>query len=580
MELSVLNNIWEIKESSEKDSLYLSQKKDIDITIANLLTNRGINVDNYDNFVNPSLKNQLPDPAILQDCDKVCKIVADAIEAKEKITIYGDYDVDGGTSTAVFVRLLRAVNADVDFYIPNKLTEGYGPNSEAFKKLKEKGTDLLITVDCGISAFDAIEKAEFKTIIIDHHMAEKRLPKADAIVNPKRLDDNSDLDGLAGVGVSFLVCVAINRELEQRGFFKDLEKPNLMNCLDLVALGSVCDVMKLTELNRVFVAQGLKVLNAQSNVGMKALSELLEINKKIETYHLGYIFGPRLNAGGRLGAPLLATQLLSCEDADEAAQIAIELNDLNETRKNIESKITEEAIDQLKDKVEDGELTANNAFVYNPDWHAGVSGIVASRLKERFNKPSAVVSCEDGVAHGSARSIKGIDLGSIVVLAKNKGILKDGGGHKMAAGFSCEIEKLEEFKEFLTKQIDKQTGGKEIIRTIPIDSVISIKSANLDFLEALNLMAPFGNGNPKPKFCLKDINISKTIVLSGKHIKCFLISPYAKGSLEAIIFNAVDTKLGDFLLNSKGKAVSLVGTLNKNSWNGRELPQFMIEDAK
>jgi single-stranded-DNA-specific exonuclease len=580
MNLSVLHNIWEMKEAPENEIMLLSQKKDVDATIAKLLTIRDINVDNFDDFINPCFKNQMPDPHILKDCEKAVKIIADSIENNEKITIYGDYDVDGGTSTAVFVKFLREINASVNFYIPNKLTEGYGPNTPAFKKLKDSGTDLLITVDCGVSAFEPIEKAEFKTIIIDHHMTEEVFPKAMAVVNPKRLDDDSGLDGIAGVGVAFLVCIALNRELEKRGFYTEIKKPNLMSLVDLVALGTVCDVMKLTDINRVFVAQGLKVLNKKTNCGLRALCDVLEINKKIETFHLGYVFGPRINAGGRLGAPLLATELLVCEDYDEALKIAAELNDLNETRKGIESRICEEALEALQKDVEDGELKTNNAFVYNPDWHTGVSGIVASRLKEKFNKPAFVVSCEDGVAHGSARSVKGVDLGAIVVLAKQHGVLKDGGGHKMAAGFSCEVEKLDEFKAFLAEQIDKQTNGKEIIKTLKIDSVTSIKGANLDFLKSLELIAPFGNGNPKPKFCINDINISKTIVLTGKHIKCFLSSPYSKGSLEAIIFNAIGTKLGDFLLAKHDKPISLVGALDKNSWNGRESVQFMIEDAK
>lgn len=578
--LSALNNLWEIKEAPEKDSLFLSQKKDLNATLANLLTIRGINADNYDYFINPSLKNQMPDPSILAGCDDASKIVADSIINNEKITIYGDYDVDGGTSTAVFVKFLRAINVNIDFYIPNKLTEGYGPNPAAFKKIADNKTDLLITVDCGISAFDAMESAEFKTIIVDHHMAEEKMPKAAAIVNPKRLDDTSNLDGLAGVGVAFLVCVAINRELESRGFFKEVERPNLMNLLDLVALGTVCDVMKLTDLNRVFVAQGLKVLNKKTNCGLRALCDLLEIEKRIDTYHLGFIFGPRLNAGGRLGAPLLATELLVCEDYDKALGFAKELNDLNETRKGIERNIHDEALANIEQFIKDGELTTNNIFAYNPDWHTGVSGIVASRLKEQFNKPSFVVSCEDGVAHGSARSIKGVDLGAIVVLGKQKGILKDGGGHPMAAGFSCELEKLEEFKTFISEQIEKQTGGKTIIKTLKIDSVISIKGANLDFLKNLELMAPFGNGNPKPKFCINDLKIAKTIVIQEKHIKCFLSSPFTKGSLEAITFNSVGTKLGDFLLDRSDKQISIVGALDKNTWNGRETVQFMLEDAK
>lgn len=580
MKLSVLNNIWDFKEASERDSLFLSQKKDVNNSLANILTIRGIDVENYDAFINPNMKEQMPNPSILEDCDKAAKIIADSVENNEKIVIYGDYDVDGGSSTAIMVKFLRATGTNVDFYIPNKLTEGYGPNTEAFKKLNDEGAELLITVDCGISAFEAIENAPFKTIIVDHHMSEEITPKANAIVNPKRLDDTSNLELLAGAGVAFFVCVAVNRELESRGFFKDIKKPNLMNLLDLVALGTVCDVMKLKDLNRVFVAQGLKVLNKRTNCGVRALSDLLEIKTPLEAYHLGYVFGPRLNAGGRLGEPLLATKLLVCEDYDEAFAIAQELNELNETRKGIESRICEEAKAKLEEFVKDGELTVNNAFVFNPDWHTGVSGIVASRLKEKFNKPAFVVSCEDGIAHGSARSIQGVDLGSLVVLGKQKGILKDGGGHKMAAGFSCEVEKLDEFRAFVSEQIEKQTKDIEIRRIINIDATISLPGANLDLLDELNLLAPFGNGNPKPKLCINDINIAKSMILAEKHIKCFLRSPYSKGSLEAIIFNAVGTKLGDFLLKSKmHDSISIVGTLSKNTWRGKVSAQFLIEDA-
>jgi len=579
--LSVRNNIWEIAHPSEKEALLLSQKKQIDINIANLLVNRGITIDDYDFFINPSLKEQMPDPFILKDCEKACKIIADSIENKEKIVIYGDYDVDGGTSTSVFVRFLRSVGVETDFYIPNKLEEGYGPNVNAFAKLKEQGTDLLITVDCGISAFEAIDNAPFKTIISDHHMAEEKLPKALAIVNPKRLDDTSGLDGIAGVAVTFLLCVAVNRELEERGYFNNkIEKPNLCDLLDLVALGTICDVMKLTDINRVFVAQGLKILNRKTNVGLKALCDFLEINKEIESYHLGFVLGPRLNAGGRLGNSRIATELLICEDYNKAIRLAEKLEEYNNTRKEIESLMYEEAMASLDKDIEVYDLKDNHAFVYDKNWHSGVLGIVASRLKEKFGKPSFAVTCDDGIAHGSARSIKGVDLGAIVVLAKQKGILKDGGGHKMAAGFSCPIERLEDFQNFIREQIDSQLNGKEVYTSIFIDAITSIRGANLELLDMIDKIAPFGNANSRPKFCIKNLDISKTMVLKDKHVKCFFSSKYEKGTLEGIIFNAVDGRLGDFLLQKHDKPIDVVGCLDKNSWNGRETVQFLIEDAK
>ncbi|MCT4575633.1 MAG: single-stranded-DNA-specific exonuclease RecJ [Alphaproteobacteria bacterium] len=579
MSLSVLKQKWEFKEASERDVLHLSQVKGIDANIASLLVSRGITVDNYDKFINPTLKDQMPDPYTLKDCEKACKIICDSIEKKEKIVIYGDYDVDGGTATSVFINFLKQLDTNVDFYIPNKLNEGYGPNAEVFKRL-EKDTDLIVTVDCGTSAFDVIDNTNIKVVITDHHMAEERLPKAEAIVNPKRLDDNSGLDGIAGVAVAFLVCVAVNRELENRGYFTNREKPNLVYLLDLVALGTICDVMKLVDINRVFVSQGLKILNKQSNCGLKALIDLLDINKKIDTYHLGYVFGPRINAGGRLGESFLATKLMTSKNYNEAFEIAKKLNSLNEDRKEIESRIHEEALAYLSDEIENRELKSNLSFVYNPDWHSGVLGIVASRLKEKFNKPSFVLCCEKGVAYGSGRSVSGVDIGAIVVLGKQKGLIKDGGGHKMAAGFSCDIDRIEEVKNFISKQIAKATEGKEIVKTLKIDSVISIKGANKDLIEAIDLMSPFGNGNPQPRFCFQELKIAKTIVLAGKHIKCFLSSPYTKGTLEAIAFNVIDTKIGDFLLDRSNNPISVVGTLNTNSWNGRETIQLIIEDAK
>lgn len=572
---SALGREWVQRHFDERDVLAISQRNNLDAIVAQLISARGIKCEDADMFLSPTLKNLLPNPSDLKDMDICVNRIVKAIQDKEKITIYGDYDVDGATSTSLFLRFFRMIDVDVGFYIPDRQIEGYGPNIEAFNKLKKEGSSLIITVDCGTVSCSQIQHAKeigLDVIVVDHHASEPELPDCVGIINPNRFDEDSPYTYLAAVGVSFLVCIAINRALRSLGLFQNKEEPNLVSLLDIVALGTVCDVVPLVGLNRAFVAQGLKVLQGRQNMGIRMLADSYGIDEKVNTYHLGYVIGPRINAGGRVGTATLGTQLLSSEDVDIVAPIVEKLNALNEDRKLIQDEVLQAAFSQVNE-------SEPVIVVYGDGWHQGVIGIVAGRLKEAYNRPTFVISFLGEEGKASGRSIPGFDMGQVIQHACQKSVLIQGGGHPMAGGFSVMRHKLEDLKLLMKELFYKKLSDSHLKPKLELDGILTLQSASQDLIESIERVGPFGSGNPTPRFAFKDVQISYTKIVGEKHVKCSLLNPLSQGHIDAMAFNAMDTDLGPFLINHTKSTINLAGSIKINSWGGREKITITIDDA-
>ncbi|MDM7947792.1 MAG: single-stranded-DNA-specific exonuclease RecJ [Oceanibaculum nanhaiense] len=564
-------------QSTERSGLALSQRLGLPEILGQVLAARGIDLEAADGFLNPTLRASLTDPYELKDMAKAAERLAAAIMHGEKIAIFGDYDVDGATSTALLHRFLTAVGGKPRVYIPDRMTEGYGPNTPALLALKREGAAVCVTVDCGITAFaplEAASEAGLDMIVVDHHVAEPSLPRAIAVVNPNRLDEDSPHRQLAAVGVAFLLVVALNRRLREQGWYASRPEPDLMQWLDLVALGTVCDVVPLTGLNRALVAQGLKVMGWRNNTGLRALSEVARIDEAPGTYHLGFLLGPRVNAGGRVGRADLGTRLLSTEDAGEAASLAAELDSFNTERKLIEQAVQEEALAQVERHADGPLLVATGE-----GWHPGVIGIVAGRLKERFHRPALVIAFdEQGIGKGSGRSIAGFALGPAVIAAHQAGLLVNGGGHAMAAGFTLERAKLDAFREFLTARAADWLEGGEATPVLSIDGALRPGGATLDLLETLGRVGPFGVGNPEPRFAFPAARILGADVMGENHVRCQLGDADGR-RLKAIAFRALETPLGEALLKARSLPLHIAGHLRIDRWQGNEKVQLLIDDA-
>ncbi|HCM83937.1 MAG TPA: single-stranded-DNA-specific exonuclease RecJ [Alphaproteobacteria bacterium] len=579
-ERSALGRRWQLASYDERNALALAQQYQLPDVIARLLSSRGLTLENAESFLSPSLRDQMPDPFHLLDMDKAARRLADAVIKGEAITIFGDYDVDGATSTALLTRFFKTVGADARFYIPDRIEEGYGPNADAFKKFKDEGCNLVITVDCGIVAHDAIAEANaigMEIIVVDHHVAEASLPPALAVVNPNRLDENSDCGNLAAVGVAFLVIVAVNKILREAGWFTNGRfEPDLRAWLDLVALGTICDVVALTGLNRVYVSQGLKIMGRRGNPGLAALADAANVIEPPGTYHASFILGPRLNASGRIGRGVMAAELLITDNVAEAKRIAQELCNLNEDRKELERQAYEEALGMLSARTDDDRPLV---MIVGKEWHQGVIGIVASRLKEKLEKPVLICTTDDtGHLKGSGRSMPGIDLGAAVLAARQSGLLTSGGGHPMAAGMTGRAENAEVLENFLQERIRQQLAeGLPASNILPIDISLSLRGANLDLLKWLDDIGPFGAGNPEPRVMISDVLIQRAEIFGQGHVRCYLGSP-AGGSMRAAAFRSANDPLGRAILSASGQPISVVGRLRINRWQGREQVEFAIED--
>ncbi|MBP5399748.1 MAG: single-stranded-DNA-specific exonuclease RecJ [Alphaproteobacteria bacterium] len=576
---SLNGNIWDFSSPDERLVEQMAQKNNFSLLLAKILVSRGIDADSAAAFIAPKMQNLMPDPYVMKDMQKAAETIANAIIDKKKIAIIGDYDVDGATSSSLLSLFLQELNVDPMLHIPER-DEGYGPSVKAVDDFLAQGAELLITVDCGTSAFEVFDYAAEKNlpvIVLDHHEAEARLPKVLALVNPKRLDEQNDypyLKYMAAVGVVFMTVVAVNRRLREQNFFAERKAVDLLKWLDLVALGTVCDVVPLLGLNRAFVKQGLSVIRQCPNLGISALAEKVAINEAMTSYHLGYVLGPRINAGGRVGDSSFGSRLLCCKDKIQAEKLAEELDNFNAQRKEIEAYVLLQAIEILEGQPQKYPI----AFVYGKDWHQGVIGIVAGKLKERYNLPAFVMSIEDDEVKGSARSIAGIDLGALIMAAKEKGILTKGGGHIMAAGFSLEEDKLEEFREFVGNYVNETMQTDSLVPVLDVDASIDAGAANVALLDELQLLEPYGAGNPEPKLMLANALLKKADIVGAGHLRCFLTS-LNSGSVKAMAFRCADSEMGKALINGVGKTFNFVGVLRRDNWQGRNQAQFIIEDA-
>ena len=553
----------------------------MDSLIDELLLARGVERDDLPRHRDPRIRDFMPDPSCFKDMDAGAKRLADAIEAGEQITIFGDYDVDGATSAALLVLLLRRLGAEPTTYIPDRLMEGYGPSGKALCELKAKGANVAICVDCGAQAFEALDEAKaagLDVIVVDHHQCASLLPVAVAMINPNRLDESADGAAhghLAAVGMAFLLGAALLRELRVRGFFADREEPKIIDLLDLVALGTVADVARLKSLNRAFVTQGLKVMAARQNIGLSALAEAARLVKPPSCRDLGFALGPRINAGGRVGKSDLGVRLLTSTDPDEARMIAAELDRLNEERRAIEMLVTEQALAQAEQFAESPVIT-----VMGPGWHQGVIGIVAGRVKERFGRPAIVVAeCDDGTGKGSGRSISGVDLGAAVLAAKDSGLLIAGGGHAMAAGLTLPIDGLDDFRSFINERVASDVERARGDRALLLDALLAPGGVAAALCDALDAGGPYGAGWPSPKVAAGPARLLKTGIVGDGHVRGIACGDDGK-SFKFIAFRSAGTDLGQALLSSSADTRWwLAGTIMRDEWNGGNAAEMHLEDA-
>lgn len=579
VENSLTSQCWVARDVEPDLVAAIARQNSLSEIVARILATRGVAPDSVDFFLMPRLAAHLPDPYILKDMEKASKRIVAAIKSGEKIGIFGDYDVDGATSTSLLSQFLSTVsNCEIINRIPER-NEGYGPTLAAMKEFTEAAVSLIITVDCGTTSFEPLETAVSEgaeVIIVDHHEPEVTLPAVYAVVNPKRLDEPVDnpCRHMAAVGVVFLLLVAVNRLLRQEGWYVEgKEEPDLRRWLDLVALGTVCDVVQLRGVNRLFVKSGLNCMANRQNKGLAILSELSGIKEKPTTYHLGFVLGPRLNACGRIGQADLGMRLLCAKDELEAKEIAGQLEELNALRRQMCEEALKQAIFQVEGTPSDDPFV----FAYGKEWHAGIIGIIAGRLKDRYKLPSLVMSEENGEIRGSARSVTGVNLGAAVLAAVEKGILTRGGGHAMAAGFSLKPESMETFRGFLKDYISS-AQDKPLDRSYVIDGIIDIGAVSGSLIETLSCMEPFGEGNPEPRFAIANVAVSYVQVRKGGHISCTLVGRDGRSKIRAIAFRSVDTEIGQVLMKSKGELYHMAGIIRPDTWRGPGQAQFVIED--
>ncbi|MBX3495859.1 MAG: single-stranded-DNA-specific exonuclease RecJ [Parvibaculum sp.] len=581
---SVTGRAWVSRLADDRLALAIAQREGLPEIVARVLAGRGVAPEDCAAYLAPSLKSLMPDPRVLTDMEKAASRVAKAIIDGEKVAVFGDYDVDGATSSALLYRFFRAVGRELRVYIPDRIREGYGPNAPALLRLKQEGIGLLLTVDCGTMAHKALglaADAGLPSVVIDHHQAEPALPPAFALVNPNRLDDESGLGQLAAVGVAFLFIVAVNRALREAGYYAGRDEPDLMQWLDLVALGTVCDVVPLTGLNRAFVAQGLRIMGRRRNIGMAALADVARMNGAPSTYHLGFLLGPRVNAGGRVGRADLGARLLVTEDEEEARHLAEELNVMNAERQAIEAQVLEEALAQV-----DARLSASRANALPPlilaqaaGWHPGVIGIVASRLKDKYDRPSMVLAFDaKGEGKGSGRSIPGVDLGRAVTAALEAGLLVNGGGHAMAAGVTLTEDKLEAFEAFLTKRLEDAVSAASEAKALRLDGALSARGATRDLYDLIQQAGPYGAGNAEPRFAVPSVRVVKADIVGRAHVRCILTGEDG-GRLKAIAFRAAETPLGQALMDRGSGLLHVAGRLTADDWQGKRDVQLTLEDA-
>ncbi len=582
VERSASGRRWKARLEDARLAEAIAQRHDLPEILGRVLAARGVGIDEAEAFLNPTLRTLMPQPSALRDMEKAAARLADAVMSSEKIGVIADYDVDGVSSAAMLQSFLRAVGSDCAVHIPDRLTEGYGPSELAVNQLKAQGTELLVTLDCGVMAHDPLAHAAelgLITIIVDHHQASEKLPEAYAVVNPNRQDDTSGFGYLCAAGVCMIFIAAVNKTLRQKGWYGATRpEPNMLQWLELAALATVCDVVPLKGLNRAYVTQGLKIMARRENLGLSCLADVARLKRKPDTYVLGYLLGPRINAAGRIGNAALALKLLTTRDKGEAAGIAQELERLNRERQEIEIAVVDQAMNQA-DAMLGKERRGSVLVVSSKGWHPGVVGLAAARLKERFSLPSFVLAEDKAglLASGSGRSIPGVDLGSAVREAFESGLIEKGGGHAMAAGLTVLKARLCDLRGFLEERLAAQVAAAGD-RALSIDAALSAGGATLDLIELLEQAGPYGTGHPSPVFAFPAHRVMYADAAGTDHVRCTIAAADGK-RLKAIAFRSLGTELGELLLSERQMPLHIVGRLTIDDWSGTRVPSLHIEDA-
>nr|WP_294517915.1 single-stranded-DNA-specific exonuclease RecJ [uncultured Rhodopila sp.] len=571
---------WLWRPAEDRVAAGIAQKLVVPEIVSRLLAARGVGIDAAADFLEPTLRALLPDPSLLMDMDVAAERLAAAVRRAETVAVFGDYDVDGACSAALMVSFLRAMGCPVHHHVPDRILEGYGPNPAALIALADLGASLIVCVDCGTAAGDALSAVAGKAevIILDHHKSEGAPPPVLATVNPNRLDDTSGLGTLCAAGVAFMTAIATVRALRRLGFFSARAEPDLIGLLDLVALATVCDVMPLTGVNRAFVCQGLKVMGRRARPGIAALLEVTQARDKLNASTCGFALGPRINAGGRISEADLGLRLLLTEDRVEALALAEKLEAVNRQRQDVEASIMDSAMHAAELQVGAGRAAV---LVSGEGWHPGVVGIVAGRIKERFNRPACVAGFADGVGKGSGRSVPGVDLGSAVIAARQEGILLTGGGHPMAAGFSLRADRLGDFHAFLDERL-AGAGALPSAADLVIEGALAVRGATTEVARHLERLAPFGAGNEEPTLVLNRARVvrAERVGREAGSIRAFLEGEGGGPRLKAMMFRAREGALADALLaRSEGVPMHLAGHLRAEAWNGSVTPCFIVSDG-
>lgn len=590
IEQSLGNKRWLIPQADDDAVAHIMRAHDLPEYIARMLAARGISADAVRPFLYPSLKDSLPDPHVMAGMGEMAEFAAGALMQGRKFGVFADFDVDGATSAAILTRFLRHAGQDAPVYIPDRLSEGYGPNIDALRRLKEQGVEIVLIADCGITAFEVVEQGRalgLDIVIFDHHEAEEKLPAANHVINPKRRDDTSGLDMLAACGVCFMACVAINRALRERGFYQSAGRPEapLISWLDLVALGTLCDMVPMLGVNRVFARAGFQQMARRENAGINALLEVAGVTGAPQPDHAGFTIGPRINAGSRVHQSGLGAKLLSTDDADEARAIAWTLEECNEQRKEIQARMVKEAAAKVE---RDGLDRHPVILVDDESWHVGLTGLVAGKLKDRYNKPAIVVAYvknADGTmeGRGSGRSVASVNMAQLMIGGRNAGILLKGGGHAMAGGMSIAPERMEAFRTYINEQMAamQAQGGEAPPEDMLIESIATVRGARVDQVRLLtDHMGPFGPGHAEPVFALSNVRIHLVDVLKDKHVRVQFSDWEGGTRMKAMLFYGVGSPLGEALVK-RGRACAwhLAGQFKVNEWQGRESVEFFILDA-
>ena len=582
VERSVSGNRWvsRLDQAGQNRALAIAQTHGLPELIARVLAGRGVGQDEAMAFLDPTIRGLMPDPHLLTDCEKAARRLLHAIRKGETVAIFGDYDVDGAASSALLYRFLTHFGVPASIYIPDRIFEGYGPNPTAIGQLIDNGATLIVTVDCGSTSFESLEVAKARgidVVVIDHHQVAHELPPCHALVNPNREDDLSGQGHLCAAGVVFMVLVAALRLLREAGDSR-VRSIDLLAWLDIVALATVCDVVPLKGLNRAYVVKGLIAARHQGNLGLAALFRKAGLNGPVSPYHFGFLIGPRINAGGRIGDAALGARLLTLDDTGEAETIAAKLDELNRERQAMEAAMLQEAEAEALAEYGNGD-GASVIVTARESWHPGIVGLIASRLKDKFRRPAFAIAFDStGKGTGSGRSINGFDMGRMVRAAVDAGLLVKGGGHAMAAGLTVERSNLGKLRAFFTEKAEKQVTGLVANETLRIDGALGASGATVELIDRLETAGPYGSGHPQPVFALPSHRLRDSRLVGQSHIKITL-EAMDGGRVDGIAFRAAETPLGELLMSSRGAQIHVAGTLGADHWQGSRRVQLRVTDA-